>query len=146
MVSSLRRTMSHEMPTATMAGVRMDRLPVISATMSITANGAREIPAEAGHHADDHIGGGTVAHGGEDGLEEPPHRRTQKGTDHHARPEDAPRTTRSDRESGGKDPGEGEEQDDPQRDGEQSVAEAGLYPAVAGADDLGDGDADRPHQ
>ena len=44
MVSSLWRTISHEMPTAIMAGVRMDRLPVISATMSMTANGAREMP------------------------------------------------------------------------------------------------------
>jgi hypothetical protein len=44
MVSSSRRTISHEIPTATMAGVRIERLPVISATMSITAKGAREIP------------------------------------------------------------------------------------------------------
>ena len=36
--------MSHEMPTATMAGVMMDRLPVISATISMTARGAREMP------------------------------------------------------------------------------------------------------
>ena len=43
-VSSLWRTISHEMPTAIMAGVRMDRLPVISATISMTANGAREMP------------------------------------------------------------------------------------------------------
>jgi hypothetical protein len=44
MVSSACRTINHEMPTAIMAGVRMDRLPVISATINMTAKGAREMP------------------------------------------------------------------------------------------------------
>ena len=35
--------MNHASPTATMAGARIDRLPVISATISITASGAREM-------------------------------------------------------------------------------------------------------
>jgi len=44
MVASARRTMSHEIPTAIIAGASMARLPVISATMSISASGAREMP------------------------------------------------------------------------------------------------------
>jgi len=43
-VSSLRRTMSQAIPTAIIAGASMERLPVISATMSMTASGAREMP------------------------------------------------------------------------------------------------------
>ena len=43
-VSSLCRTINHAMPTAIMAGVKMERLPVISATINMTANGAREMP------------------------------------------------------------------------------------------------------
>ena len=44
MVSSLRRTMNQASPTAIMAGARIERLPVISATISMTASGAREMP------------------------------------------------------------------------------------------------------
>ena len=44
MVASARRTMSQEIPTAIIAGASMERLPVISATMSISASGALEMP------------------------------------------------------------------------------------------------------
>ncbi len=44
MLSSARSTMSQAIPTATMAGARMAMLPVICATMSMTAIGAREMP------------------------------------------------------------------------------------------------------
>jgi len=43
MVSSLRRTMSQASPTAIMPGSMTEMLPVISATISITASGAREM-------------------------------------------------------------------------------------------------------
>jgi hypothetical protein len=43
MVSSPRLTMNQASPTAIIAGARIDRLPVISATINMTATGAREM-------------------------------------------------------------------------------------------------------
>ena len=74
-------------------------------------------------------------------LEDPPDRRSEEGADDHARAEDPARAARADGQRGGKDLGEGQDEHDPQRNGQQLGTEALLHPAVAGAEHFGDDEA-----
>jgi hypothetical protein len=81
---------------------------------------------------------------GTTGSKEPPDRGPDECADDHSRAEDAPGTTRADGEAGGQDPGERQDEDDPQRERQELAAEALLDPSVAGAEHFGDGQGDEP--
>jgi len=127
--------MNHANPTAIIAGAKIERLPVISATISMTANGAREmlpkqhimptITKGAGLCPIEGRSARTVARRGAD-----------EGTDDHARSEDATGPSRTDGEPGGHDASERQDEDDPQGEGQELVAQALLYPPITGAEDL----------
>ena len=128
------------MPTAIMAGATTSREPVISATIKMTAMGAREMLPKQAIMPDDHEGGRVVGNAGGEGLEEAPDPGTEKAPDDEAGPEDAPRASRADGQPGGQDAGEGKQEHDDERHVEKAGAsERQLDPAVTGAQDLGDG-------
>jgi hypothetical protein len=120
-------------------------LPVISATISIIASGARAMLPKQ-HIIDDHVRRGVRSDPREDGLQQPPDGGADERPDHHAGSEDAAGSARSDRQAGREDPRERQDQHDPQRDRSQRRPERLLDPSVAGAHHLGYLDRDHADQ
>jgi len=71
-------------------------------------------PSEERHHADDHEGGRLLGHVGKKPVPEAPERGAEHPADDHPWGEDSAGTSRSDRERGGHDLRQGENQDDPE--------------------------------
>ena len=97
-----------------MAGTISESVPVISATISMTASGAREMLPKQAIIPTMTNGRGAVAEARHDGFEQAPDRGPDEGADHHARAEDAARTARTDREPGRRDAREGQDEHDPE--------------------------------
>ena len=146
MLSSERPTMNQAMVTATSAGPRRSMLPVISATISITAMGARGDPPEHGHHAHHHERGRAVADTGGEGLEQAPHGQPAERTYHHPRPEHAARAPAANGEVRRRHAGEGERDDDIQRQVAKVGREALLHPSVTRAQHLGEPQGDEARE
>ena len=128
-------------------GASIERLPVISATMSMTASGAWATLPNRAIIATMTNGAGSTGIAGAIGSSSrqmpapsrPP--MTMPG------PEDAARAAGADRERGREDLRERQDEDHPERDGEQGLpVEAGLDEAVAGAEDARDDEADAADQ
>ena len=126
-------------PTATIAGASIERLPVISATISITASGAWATLPNRAIIATITNGAGSIGMPGAIGSRRRQIAGPEHAADDHPRPEDAARAAGTDRQRRREDLRERQEQDHPERDREQGLpVEAGLDEAVARAEDAGD--------